>query len=212
MKYYQLLAISLISLYSCKQDEPRVQKTSDFQIHLAGGETITFYNPECEFNIFAQNQAQFNGSSSVGYSVFSTYWNSYSMDSTINQIWIDLLIVPSPPNELYNLDSLPKILAVENNSTNNEHLQVNVQMEINGKRYDNQLWDTDPNTPPWENSDSLYFEIEEYEIFFNSECLNRELLYLKFQIEGKLYASDFFIKTDSIEINMSEMKLLFAAD
>jgi hypothetical protein len=199
-------------LAGCKKDDPVIQKTSQFQINVAGREPITYLNPECQFNDFLENQQQFNSTSSVGYKVFSTYWNSYSMDSTSNQIWIDLLIVPEPPQELYNLDTLVKYLQIESSSYNNEHIKVQVQLDIDGKRFNNQLWDNDPNTPPWETDDALFFKIEEYEIFYDSECLNREVLYIKFQIEGELYDYDFSTKLDSVHINKSEMNLLFAAD
>lgn len=65
------------------------------------------------------------------------------------------------------------------------------------------------NTPPWEISDSLNYEIEDYELPYHSQCLQKDLLYIKLKFEGKLYTYEFSTKIDSIWINSSEMKLKF---
>jgi predicted nuclease of predicted toxin-antitoxin system len=40
-------------------------------------------------------------------------------------------------------------------------------------------------------NDSLTYVIQDHEIFYHSECMERDLLYLKIQIEGKMYTYDF---------------------
>lgn len=204
MKYLKSLFIFAILQYSCTESEPQIQRTTAFKIYLEGEEPITFFNPECEFNNMDQNQEQYNVTNEYGYFMLSTYWNLYSEDSTANQIWIELDMASNPPDEIYNFDSLVNILSNENSSSNNDILQVSIIMKIRGKKYYNQYIG--------EIDDVLNFQIEDYNLTYKSNCLNRKLLYMKLQVEGQLYTYDFLTKTDSIKINSSEMNLLFAAD
>jgi len=209
------LLIVLVCVIACKKEnpiDPKIQdpKTFYFTVNIEGQDTIKYFNPECEFDN-RHSQSQFNSSTSIGYELFSTYENKIK-DSLINQIWFDLNVVAEPIQVLYDVNYLTKIIGKENNSFNNKHLKLRVQIEINGSRYDNRLLDMDTSTPPWEVDDSLYYEIKDYDLFYHSQCLNRDLIYLKIEMAGKLYQYDFYTKIDSITINKTVMNLLFSRD
>lgn len=199
----------------CKEKEPitpiyQYPKTDKFTVNIEGQDSIVYNNAECEFDN-RKEQSQFNYTHSIGYALFSTYENKVN-DSLINQIWFDFVVIAEPKQALYDVGYFSEIIGKENNSFNNEHLKLMVQMEINGNRYTNDLRDNDPNTPPYEIDDALYYEIKDYDLLYHSQCLNRDLIYVKIEMEGMLYEYIPYTKTkiDSIKINKTEMDLLFS--
>ncbi len=190
--------------FSCSEDVPYVPITDKFRINVANTGPITFYNPECDFNNSQKNQSQYNVANSYGFFLLSTYWNSNPVDHKTNQIWIELDMYSTSSQNKLNIDSLASILIHESNSNNNERLKIAIMVEVDGKKYYNRfLGDED---------DYMLFQIEEYELPYYSDCLKRDLLYLKLKFEGPFYSYDVVTRTDSIKINESELELLFAAD
>ena len=208
----QIILLSLVLVAGCGKENLHSTKTNSFEIYIDGMEPITFYNPECQFNNFYNQQSQFNSQSGNGYALLSSYWNYYSPDSVLNQVWINLKLTPTPPNISHNLDSLAKYLATVDTSLNDQNLRMDFLIEIDGIQYYNTRRDSNPNIPIRQKNDSLAYVIQDFEIFYHSECMERDLLYVKIEIEGKLYSYDFLINMDSIKINKSKMELLFSAD
>jgi hypothetical protein len=201
-----------------KNDEPTLPKTSHFQINVNGYEPLTFFNNECYFNQFSKNQYHLNFPGTIGYHMNSVYW-FYTADSVLNKISFVFLLTKGHAIEPFsNLDSLASFIAVERNSNTNEHLKLQVTLYIDGRQFHNRFYSLfHPGSPAGEIFDDLYYEIEDYEVYYYSECLKKDLLYVKIRMEGKLYEYetpewDDPILIDSIYINSSEMQLLFAVD
>jgi hypothetical protein len=143
----QVILLSLVILTGCGKDDLHSPKTSSFQIFIDGMEPITFYNAECAFNNFYSQQSQFNTPSGKGYALLSSYWNYFSPDSILNQVWINLNLIPTPPNITHNLDSLGKYLETDLTSLNDQNLRMSLLIEIDGVQYYSFLRDSNPNIP-----------------------------------------------------------------
>ena len=201
----------LVFLFACKKEEPKEPidlgpKATTFRINIEGQDSIVINNAECDFDDHI-TQWQYNGGHPGGWDLHSSIHNKLT-DSTENFILIDLFLIPEPYT-IYDYDNLSEILAKCYNTKNKGELRIKIGLDINGNRYNNELEDTDPTTPPYKISDSLYYEIKEYDMHYHSQCLDRDLIYIKLEMQGKLYQYDWWTKIDSIRINKTEMNLLF---
>ena len=203
-----LFCLFCLSL-SCTKDDP--ETNSQFQITIEGMDPITFYNPECEFNDFTMNQQQFSFKSGTNiYTYFSSYWNTYSPDSTLNQIWFNLHFLGPLDSLEQRMEVISNTLDHEHDSNDNTHFFVEIDMDIKGTRYTNILHDLDPNTPGLETDNACYYKINLFDVDYHSKCLDEDLLVINLDFQGKLYGYDFITKIDSIEVRGENLNLLFA--
>jgi hypothetical protein len=174
-------------------------------------DAVTFYNPECEFDDFNMNQQQFSFESGIDiYTYFSSYWNSFSPDSALNQIWISLHFL-GPLNSLeQRMQLISNTLDLEHDSNENTQFSVEIILDIKGKRYNNILHGL--NIPGWMTDDACYYSINLFDVDYHSKCMDEDLLVINLDFHGKLYTYDFLTKTDSIEVRAENLNLLFARD
>ena len=204
-KITQYSILLLFLFCSCKEDD--FDSFGQFQVSVQGMNLITFYNPECEFGNFDMNQSQFFGGVGIDlYQYFSSYWNDYSPDSILNKIWIGVRFFGPD----HSLEFITNTLEHEHDSNDNAHFFVEIQMELNGIRYTNNLIDQDPHTVGWETDDACYYSINLFDVDYHSDCLNEDLMAINLNFHGKLYAYDFHTKIDSIEVQGDNLNLLFA--
>jgi len=199
-----------ILFLSCKKQDD-FDRTEQFQVTIEGMNPITFYNPECEFNDFTMNQTQFAFESGTNiYTYFSSYWNAYSPDSTLNQIWISLHFLGPLDSLEQRMEVITNTLNQEHDSNDNTHFSVEIIMDLKGARYTNILHGL--NIPGWQTDDACYYSINFFDVDYHSKCLDEDLLAINLDFHGQLYAYDFLTKIDSIEVRGENLNLLFARD
>jgi len=81
-------------------------------------------------------------------------------------------------------------------------------VEICGERYNNEDEINEPGESVFKLNDNFKYKINEFEVLYQSECIDRELLYLDITVEGMLYQHTWG-KQDSTYLNESNLKLLF---
>jgi len=212
MKMYQLLICCLL-IIGCDRDEAIID---NFTINVEGKGAIIFDNTECEF---ANRDNQFQSSSIFyfpqenprGYVLGSNYLNNSDPNSITTTFWIHLNVDYEPGQESLRPEYLKGILDSEDSSNNSDKFYPRVGMEICGKRYDNSYKGGLLTLEPTHFNENFQYEINDYEVMYDSECVDRKLLYLDITIGGTLY-EEFIFANDSIFVEESNMKLLFDLD
>jgi len=209
MKLYQLLFFCLLVI-GCSEDET-IEK---FSIDIENKGTIQFDNSECEFNN-RDNQTQFSTTFGFSqlypreYKLGSFYSNRFDPDSIINTFSIDLIIhYEGYPN--LRSDYLKSVLDSEDSYEKSNLLYPRVKIILCGEQFDNSPLGIASIGDPLFN-DSFKYKINDFEIFYESECIDANLLFLDITMEGMFYSIEFGAP-DSLYLNESKMKLLFDMD
>jgi hypothetical protein len=211
----QILIIFCILIVGCKKDEIRPKRTiENFELNYQGKEAILYNNSECEFDN-RNNQSQFtytyvpSPNLPKAYVLFSTYKNINEADSTINQFWFNLFVEYSNGVKSFSSDYLKSLLESEDSDENTNHLYPNILVEVCGKRFDNEDRETEPGESFYKIHDNFKYKINDFEVLYKSDCVDRELLFLDITVEGMLYQQSLTGENDSLYLNKSNMKLLF---
>jgi hypothetical protein len=213
MKYPSKLLLFLFSCFllsDCKKDEKVIRIIEGFDLNLGSKGIIHFDNPECAFDN-RQTQSQFNGGAMdlnwqpVGHQLFSNYTNFDSTGNIVNQVWIHLFVDYSNGIKKFSPDYLKGLLKSENSNLNQKHLYPQVDIQICGKRFDNE----DHTVTGFKINDNFNYKINDYEVLYASDCVDRKLLFLDITLEGMLYEPPWQSGNDSLHLNAPNLKLLF---
>lgn len=217
MKFYLFFVCSIL-IIGCADDEASLTRVTDnFELNYEGKGTIIYSNSECEFDD-RKNQSQFTYTSTStngdprAYVLFSTYKNLNGLDSVINQVWLHLFVEYSNGQNNFTHQYLEGLLNSEDSNENTKHLYPSVQVEICGERYDNADIKTETGESVYKFNDEFKYKINDFEVLYFTDCVDRELLFMDFTFEGMLYQHRFGEKHDSLYLNESNLKLLFDID
>lgn len=216
MKFNFLSLFFFLFVIACNKEPLKPQREiTSFTLNFQDKEPITYDNSVCEFDN-RKSQSQFNYTSTSvsgvpkAYVLFSTYKNTNEQDSTLNQVWINLFVEYYNTQNKFNIDTLKNLLRTEDSNENTNHLYPDIQVEVCGERYDNEDIVTSQGESYYKLNDNFKYKINEYEVLYESNCVERSLLFLDITIEGMLYQHHGTgVKLDSIYLNESNMKLLF---
>ena len=215
LKLFATLVL-LVSIFNwnCSKNTRSNPIAGKFTINIEGQAPIEFNNAECDFdNRTTQSQSNYIvGTAGIsdpplGFALASSYTNGASSDSTTASLWITLLNIYKAGQSSFDLDLLQEALTSENSSENFKYLIPSVHVRYRGVDYISRN-DLDPTAPPYWPNKNFKFNIEEYCLPYDSDCIEKKVLYIKLNISGKLYGYG-ANPTDSISINGSQMELLF---
>lgn len=208
-----ILLVSILN-WNCSKNKRCKPIEGIITLNIEGKESIEFNNAECAFdNRTTQSQSNYIvGTAGIsdpplGFDLASSYTNGDSSDSTTTSLWITLLNIYKAGQSSFDLDLLEEALASEVSSENFKYLIPSVHVRYQGVDYVSRN-DQDPSAPPYWPNKNFKFNIEEYCLPYDSDCIERKVLYIKLNISGKLYGYG-ANPTDSISINGSQMELLF---
>jgi hypothetical protein len=205
MKINLITIVVIFLILGCSKSEISDPIKGDFIINIEDKEPIQFNNSECEFDN-GDTQSQYNITSPpFGYSLTSTFKNIGNNDTITSQIWIKLFNEYKSGQTSFSIEELEKLLESENISENFQNLRIGLQIEICGFRYDGLNRHLNSNIPYNWSNENFKYQIKDFEIKYKSDCIDKDLLYLKLDFHGKLHGQN---TTDSLYLNHSEMELL----
>lgn len=203
MKTYQLL-ICILLIASCSKDKT----IESFTIQIENRESIHFENSECEFN---NRQNQYHYSTTSGdpdfpsqYHLGATYSNIFGLDSVISSFSINLFIDIEPTVEQISPEYLELILSNENSEDKSKHFYPYVELRVSNESFSNRKFNSLLGGPKF--NEDFTFRINDYEILYSSDCIEKDLLYLDITIGGRL-DDLFFANPNPMSITLKEIQL-----
>ncbi len=213
--FSKVFILSLVLIGCSKDDEINFNSiTNEFQIALINKANIVFKNSECEFDN-RSTQSQWNvdlvSSNGIrnGYDLWSSYSNLDENEEFKERIQISFIVEYYGEQTRYNIDSLTNLLSKEVSSKINCHIYPRIHLNICDSSYNNLQVERDTSLSIFTLDSNFEFIINDHQILYESECNNRELLYIDMTIDGSLYNHKDGIINDSIQLEESRIRLLF---
>jgi len=175
-------------------------------------ERFEFDNSECDFdNRHSQSQFNFTSVDLSGmpeaFVLFSNYRSMFKKDTI--DLSIHLYVEYEDGQTRFSINKLDSVLQLENSNVNPNNIYPRIHTNACGLSFSNHnVMRLQKDSPYMVNKNFNYF-VKDYKINYESDCIEKALLYIELEMSGKMYYQSSQQILDSTIIAPTTMKLLF---